>query len=407
MSRHEALKDYLKREIARRRHNLRSGSVREVVQRIETFRTRLPGLVSRTTVGKRTRQQLANKDREIAALRRELTEARGAAASSNLSLGSTPVFFVVGHQKSGTTWLMEMLDAHPEILCRGEGRPFGRNFRQEHKKGRRRGYPPVSLYNAIASSEDLRSWIERSVWSKRDNVNEHHRNLTRLAIEYFLVHQLIRTDKRIVGDKTVLLSPQIMKEIGAIFPDARVIHIIRDGRDVAVSTMHHIWNQAEDRGGTTKATPAQLAKREAYRENPQKVLESEEGIFPDGWLADYAAQWSASVGKSVKDGPLSLGKGYAEVRYEDLLYRPEEEFGRLLEFLGADADESTVSRCIAAASFEKLSEGRKRGEEAASFYRKGIAGDWKNVFTEQNKQEFKAAAGDLLIELGYEKNNDW
>jgi hypothetical protein len=401
------MKDYLKREVATRRRNLRSGFVREVAQRIKTFWTRLPGLVVRMTAGKLTQQQLASKDRKIAALKQELAAARGDASSPKFRLGSTPVFFVVGHQKSGTTWLMEMLDAHPEILCRGEGRPFGRDFRREHNKGRRRGYPPVSLYNAIASSEDLRSWIERSVWSKRDNVNEHLKNLTRLAIEYFLIHQLVKTDKRMVGDKTVLLSPHIMKEIGAIFPDARVIHIIRDGRDVAVSTMHHIWNQAEDQGGTTRATPAQIAKREAYRENPQKLLESGEGIFPDGWLGGYAAQWSANVGKSAKDGPLSLGNSYVQLRYEDLLNRPEEELGRLLEFLGADANEWTLSRCISAASFEKLSEGRKRGEEAASFYRKGIAGDWKNVFTEQNKQEFKAAAGDLLIKLGYEENNDW
>ena len=401
------MRDYLKREMAMRRHSLRSGFVKEVAPRIRTAWSRLPGLVVRMTAGKLTQQQLASKDRKIAALKQELAAVRGNASSPKFRLGSTPVFFVVGHQKSGTTWLMEMLDAHPEILCRGEGRPFGRDFRREHNKGRRRGYPPVSLYNAIVSSEDLRSWIERSVWSKRDNVNEHLKNLTCLAIEYFLIHQLVKTDKTMVGDKTVLLSPDITEEIGAIFPDARVIHIIRDGRDVAVSTMHHIWNQAEDQGGTTRATPAQLAKREAYRKNPQTLLESGEGIFPDGWLGGYAAQWSANVGKSAKDGPLSLGNSYVQLRYEDLLNRPEEELRRLLEFLGAEANEWTISRCISAASFEKLSEGRKRGEEAASFYRKGIAGDWKNVFTEQNKQEFKAAAGELLIKLGYEENNDW
>lgn len=36
-----------------------------------------------------------------------------------------------------------------------------------------------------------------------------------------------------------------------------------------------------------------------------------------------------------------------------------------------------------------------------------MAGDWKNVFTEKNKQEFKAAAGDLLVRMGYEEDNDW
>jgi hypothetical protein len=62
---------------------------------------------------------------------------------------------------------------------------------------------------------------------------------------------------------------------------------------------------------------------------------------------------------------------------------------------------------VSAASFEKLAGGRRRGQEAASFFRKGVAGDWKNVFTEQDKRNFKAAAGDLLIELGYEGDDDW
>jgi hypothetical protein len=59
-------------------------------------------------------------------------------------------------------------------------------------------------------------------------------------------------------------------------------------------------------------------------------------------------------------------------------------------------------------SFEKWSEGRERGEEDSSaFYRKGIAGDWKNVFTERDREIFKEAAGELLIRLGYERDGDW
>ena len=334
-------------------------------------------------------------------------ESDRASRPPDLSGGNAPVFFVVGHQKSGTTWLMEMLNSHPEILCKGEGRPFGRTFRQENLKQKRAGHPPTSLYNAIASSEDLRYWIERSVWSKRDDADEHLAELTRLAIHHFLTRQLSKTGKRLVGDKTVLLGPEIVEEIHTIYPEARVIHIIRDGRDVVVSTMHHRWNQAEDQGGTVELTPDQLAKREAYRKDPRVLLESGEGIFPDGWLRGNAAKWNARVSRTVKDGPALLGANYLEVRYEDLLQRPEQEVRRLLEFLGADASEQTVKRCVSAASFERLAGGRSRGQEAASFFRKGIAGDWKNTFTEQDKQDFKAVAGDLLIDLGYEKDNDW
>ena len=60
-------------------------------------------------------------------------------------------------------------------------------------------------------------------------------------------------------------------------------------------------------------------------------------------------------------------------------------------------------------SFERFAEGRKRGEaNVQSEYRKGIIGDWKNYFTDRDKDQFKASeAGRLLIELGYEKDNDW
>jgi hypothetical protein len=81
--------------------------------------------------------------------------------------------------------------------------------------------------------------------------------------------------------------------------------------------------------------------------------------------------------------------------------RPEEEIKRLLEFLGADAREEVVRECVSSASFENWTDGRQRGEEdSTSFLRKGVAGDWKNVFTEDDKRVFKEEAGDLLIELG-------
>jgi hypothetical protein len=186
-----------------------------------------------------------------------------------------------------------------------------------------------------------------------------------------------------------------------------VIHIVRDGRDVAISATHHGWNQAEDQGGTHRIKPEQLAKREAYRKDPQALLERGGGIFPDGELSKSAARWSARVGSAVKDGPALFGANYAEVRYEDLLENTPKELKRLLEFLGADASEQVLQRCVDAASFENLSGGRRRGQEAPSFFRKGVAGDWRNVFTEQNRRDFKAAAGDLLIELGYEEDDAW
>ena len=46
-------------------------------------------------------------------------------------------------------------------------------------------------------------------------------------------------------------------------------------------------------------------------------------------------------------------------------------------------------------------------EDPSSFFRKGVVGDWRNVFTERDKYVFKEEAGDLLIKLGYEEDSDW
>lgn len=355
---------------------------------------------------RRLQERVEKKDRELDALWAELTEARSARRFPSFQETSTPVFFIVGNARSGTTWLANMLNAHHEILCMGEGRFFERDFAQAVEDERVSPIQPTSLYGALSVSEPLATWISRSVWTMGEDVDQHLDNLTRLAINYFLTERLSKTGKRIVGDKTPFRSAEVVSEISRIYPEARVIHAIRDGRDVAVSVIHHLWRHSKSEGGIFDLGPEVLKKRDAYREG--LLVPLDESLFTEEMLAGFAASWSNEVGKAVEDGPALLGDNYTEVRYEDLLGKLRDELDRLLGFLGADSCEETVRRCIKASSFEKKSGGRRTGEEEpSSFYRKGVAGDWKNVFTERDKQIFKEFAGDLLISLGYEKDNDW
>ncbi|MDQ3639320.1 MAG: sulfotransferase [Actinomycetota bacterium] len=349
----------------------------------------------RSGTNARAAAQLAMRDAEISTLKKELAAAKGEAGTSL----ATPVFFVLGQQKSGTTWLMRMLDAHPEILCRGEGRFFG-DWRQKGLKRRDTSRPPSSLHHALLDAEYLRLWVERSVWSREGDTRAHLDNITRLSVDYFLKARLHRSGKRLVGDKSPLLTLETMAEVGEIYPEARVIHIIRDGRDAAVSAAHHSWNF-----GNLEKKPELAARRDAYLQSPSETKES---IFAPGQLKKLASDWNGRVGHAVEDGSRLLGGNYAEVRYEDLVEHPEREMRRLLLFLGAGADESSVERCVEAASFEKLTKGRERGQEdPSSFFRKGVVGDWKNVFSDHDKSIFKEEAGELLIRLGYEKDGNW
>lgn len=374
-------------------------------QRIEQMRQKLN---ERGETLRQVRQQLVNKNEELA-------ELKAASSQPERLHEEVPIFFVVGASRSGTSWLMRALDFHPEILCQGEGRFFGRDFKV--KGGEQRstgksgsGVPPSSLYNALAESEHLRLWMERSVWTREDDIEEHFNNLTRESIRYFLTQKLSKSGgKRIVGDKTPFTGRTVVREMGEIYPEARVIHIVRDGRDRVVSLMHILWERGLDRGGVYSLSSEEQDKRDRYRENPREFLGSGESIFTESRLRLTAEQWRAQVGIASQDGPTLLGENYTEVRYEDLLERSEEEFGRLLRFLGADSGEKAVARCLDLSSFEKRSGGRGRGEEDSSFpaARKGIAGDWKNVFTEEDKTVFKEVAGDLLVDLGYERDGNW
>ena len=147
-----------------------------------------------------------------------------------------------------------------------------------------------------------------------------------------------------------------MEEIYEIYPEARVIHIIRDGRDQAVSFIHQQGNRAK-RGRTHRLSLEELAKSEAYRRSPRELAKSGEGMFAEKTLRKAAQNWALRVGQAIEDGPALFGDRYAEVRYEDLLERPNEEVEKLLGFLGVDTDERLVEHCVSSASFEKLSRG--------------------------------------------------
>lgn len=306
---------------------------------------------------------------------------------------ASPMFFLVGRAKSGTSWLMRMLNAHPEILCRGEGRFFGAEYRRPDAR---------SLYGALLNSPELEAWLGSSPWTRDRESEDLVAEITGAVTRHVLGGRLAESGKRIVGDKTPFTGVDVVAEIAEICPDSKVVHIIRDGRDVAVSAAHHVWNNASAEGGIHELSDEALSKRERYRSDPAAFGPGGESIFCGDELAGVARDWSESVRASRKHAADRLDGRYEEVRYEDLLDDPAPHLKRIVSFLGAETRDKLIARCIEAASFERMSKGRRQGEEdSTSFMRKGIAGDWRNVFNEADREEFKSVGGDMLIELGY------
>ena len=374
------------------------------------------GLVRGALPDRSRGRDASSEEEEIPRLRKELAEAnaeldrlKSGDSSVNGRRGNFPVFFVVGWPKSGTTWVRRMLDQHPEVLCRGEGKFFGRNDRNETfdkapVNARGQMLRPGSLYNILAESEDLRVWLERTWWTREGDAEEQTALLVREAVFQFLGRKLAESGKKIAGDKTPFAGDGTVREIGEVLPEAKVIHVVRDGRDVAISHTHHRWNRVRpvEEGG--RLTPEERDKRDRYREDPEKFLAAGESIFSEEYITGAARSWLSQVGGAHDDGPALLGDNYIEVRYEDLLKRPEREMWRLFQRLGARDDEEIVHRCVERHSFENITQRSAGEEDSASFFRKGVAGDWRGVFTGRDRKIYAGIAGGLLAEMGYDQD---
>jgi lipopolysaccharide transport system ATP-binding protein len=96
------------------------------------------------------------------------------------------------------------------------------------------------------------------------------------------------------------------------------------------------------------------------------------------------------------------------VRYEDLLEHDDEILARvLLDECGLPLPRARLQAIIRRCRFEALT-GRARGQEDVySHERKGIAGDWRNHFTDRVRSAFKARFGKLLIATGYTSDGRW
>ena len=95
------------------------------------------------------------------------------------------------------------------------------------------------------------------------------------------------------------------------------------------------------------------------------------------------------------------------IRYEELIADEFTEFQKIMNYCEINVSTKYLKDTIHRNSFQICS-GRPQGsEDISSHYRKGIAGDWRNHFTDRVTREFKQQFGKTLILTGYEKDMDW
>jgi hypothetical protein len=164
----------------------------------------------------------------------------------------------------------------------------------------------------------------------------------------------------------------------------RYVILYRDVRDVALSHFFYV-----------RQTPW----HPEYPIYAPLTLDDTLRTFADRTLFDYV-DWIQSW-HTNRDPQMSM-----VVRYEDMLANAVEVFASIAHHFGLDT--SKVERIVEQHSFTNLSQGRTQGQEnTQSFFRKGIAGDWKNHFSPAMKDLYKQRIGDFLIEYGYEEDLSW
>jgi lipopolysaccharide transport system ATP-binding protein len=103
-----------------------------------------------------------------------------------------------------------------------------------------------------------------------------------------------------------------------------------------------------------------------------------------------------------------LDTGVEIFRYEDLLGDTTAVLRRMARIAELPVSERRIRAVVRLNAFERMSGGRRRGQEnPRSFFRKGVAGDWRAHFTPAITRAFKERYGELLVQTGYETDLDW
>jgi hypothetical protein len=261
---------------------------------------------------------------------------------------------VLGVSRSGTTLLKAMLDAHSQLAIPTESY-FVPQLWDRHGERPNRD----ELLEDLSRLERIRQWRV-----ELQDVAEHLPPEPTFAEAIDAIYRSYAEGhgKSRYGDKTPLYM-QHLDVLPRAFPDAHYVHIVRDGRDAALSML-------------------------AMRRKPRFNLSRPRGV------GDFACAWQREIRDAQQFG---LTHPYFELRYEDLVAEPEARLRDVCNFLGLDFEPGML-------------EYHRREDPALYADHPRLAQppvrdarSWRKEMHDEDAELFEAIAGDLLTELGYER----
>ena len=285
-------------------------------------------------------------------------------------LDHNPYVFIVGCARSGTTLLHRIVDAHPQIAITPEMHWITRQF--NYFKNQDRLVTPELVSELTEHKRFAQFEIPREEFAGLLGSGEPVPYPTFLNRVFGLYGQI--KNKPLVGNKTSGYVRRI-STLHALWPEAKFVHIIRDGRDVCLSILN--WNKADRTAG----------RYASWEEDP---------------VATTALWWERKV-RTAREAGARLGSSlYYEVRYESLISRPEQECQKLCEFFDVLYDDAMI-RFAEGKTRTDLPNARKTPKKAWLPITSGLR-NWRTEMPVKDVERFEAAAGNLLEELGYERS---
>jgi hypothetical protein len=269
---------------------------------------------------------------------------------------SVPVV-VLGVSRSGTTLLKEMLDAHSELAIPTE------SYFIPQLRGRHGERPDVEAFLAdLGRLARVREW---GVSPEDVRARLPAEPTFADAIQAIYRSYADARGKSRFGDKTPAYMQQL-RLLERVFRGAQYVHLVRDGRDAALSFV-------------------------AMRRRPRFNWARPRG------MAAFACQWKLEVQGARRFGSRVGPERYLELRYEDLVTEPETHLRRVCEFLGL-AFEPGMLAYHQGVDPARLEDHPRLAQPPTPGVRR-----WREQMSHADAELFEAIAGGLLAELGYER----
>jgi hypothetical protein len=274
---------------------------------------------------------------------------------------SDPPIFIVGCGRSGTTLLRLTLDRHPDLAIPGESHFIPYVWRERRTYTARGDVDARRLAERIVRSPHVRLWGIPHEALRRRIAELHDPDLGSVIAAVFQAYADAQGKPR-WGDKT----PRYVRHLDLLdrlFPNARFLHVIRDGRDVALSYLSLPWGPATVRQAALK------------------------------WRRDVSAGLHAGR---------RLGDRYLEVRYESLVNDPAAVLEGICAFAGLTWKDEMLEGGGDAGRLYLPEELRRFHTASLGAPRPGLR-DWRSQMDPEDLWAFEAIAGDTLEQAGYRR----